>query len=146
MTRESWKENGFHQITKGQGAAQKCIINQRQGGQETPLKKDKNDWAERVAEEAQKAAEQGHLKAVYHATRKLSAKKGKSIDMIKSKEGVLLTKEDEVLNRPAPEDTGSLMMRMWFLNLKQLLTLMYQQRLKSKQPLGRWRRESLGSW
>ena len=80
------------------------------------LKKDKNDWAE-VAKEAQKAAEQGHLKAVYDATRKLSAKKGKTTDMIKSEEGVLLTKQDEiqrrwkehfleVLNHPAPEDTG----------------------------------------
>ena len=59
------------------------------------LKKDKNDWAE-VAKEAQKAAEQGHLKAVYDATRKLSAKKGKTTDMIKSKEGVLLTKQDEI--------------------------------------------------
>ena len=82
------------------------------------LKKDKNDWVEKVAEEAQKAAEQGHLKTVSDATRKLSTKKGKTIDMIKSKEGVLLTKQDEiqkrwwkehfleVLNRPAPEDTG----------------------------------------
>jgi len=80
------------------------------------LKKDKNDWVE-VAEEAQKAAEQGHLKTVYNTTRKLSTKKGKTMDMIKSKEGVLLTKQDEihkrwkehfleVLNRPAPEDTG----------------------------------------
>ena len=80
------------------------------------LKKDKNDWAEKVAEEAQKAAEQGHLKTVYEATRKLSTKKGKTIDMIKSKDEVLLTKQDEiqkrwkdhfleVLNRQAPEDT-----------------------------------------
>ena len=78
--------------------------------------KDKNDWAEKVAEDAQKAAEQGHLKAVYVATRKLSAK-GKTTDVIKSKEGELLTKQDkiqkrwkehflEVLNRP------SLMTRM----------------------------------
>ena len=57
------------------------------------LKKDKNDWVDReVTEEAQKATEQGHLKAVYDATRKLSAKKGKTMDMIKSKEVVLLTK------------------------------------------------------
>ena len=56
------------------------------------FKKDKNDWVEKVAEEAQKAAEQGHLKTVYDATRKLSTKKGKTMDMIKSKEGVLLTK------------------------------------------------------
>jgi len=81
------------------------------------LKKDKNDSVEKVAEEEQKAAEQGHLKTVYDATRKLSTKKGKTMDMIKSKEGVLLTKQDEiqkrwkehfleVLNHPAPEDTG----------------------------------------
>ena len=81
------------------------------------LKKDKNDWVEKVAKEAQKAAEQGHLKTVYDATRKLSTKKGKTMDMTKSKEGALLTKQDkiqkrwkehslEVLNRPAPEDTG----------------------------------------
>ena len=69
------------------------------------------------AEEAQKAAEQGQLKTVYDATRKLSTKKDKTIDAIKSKDGVLLTKQDEiqkrweehfleVLNHPAPEDTG----------------------------------------
>ena len=52
------------------------------------LKKDKNDWAEKVAEEAQKAAEQGHLKTVSDATRKLSTKKGKTIEMMKSKDGV----------------------------------------------------------
>ena len=80
------------------------------------LKKDKNDWA-KVTKEAQKAAEQGYLKSFCDATRKLSAKKGKARDMIKSKNGVLLTKQDEiqkqwkehfleVLNRPAPEDTG----------------------------------------
>ena len=63
------------------------------------LKKDKNDWAEKVAEEAQKAAEQGHLKTVYDATRKLLTKKGKTIDMIKSKDGVLLTKQDEIQKR-----------------------------------------------
>lgn len=39
------------------------------------LKQDKNDWAEKVAEKAQKAAEQGHLITVYDVTRKLSNKK-----------------------------------------------------------------------
>ena len=81
------------------------------------LKKDKNDWVEKVAQKAQKAAEKGHPKTVYDATRNLSTKKGKTMDMIKNKEGVLLTKQDgiqkrwkeyflEVLNCPAPEDTG----------------------------------------
>ena len=36
------------------------------------LKKDKNDLEEKVAAGAQKSAEQGHLKTVYDATRKLS--------------------------------------------------------------------------
>ena len=81
------------------------------------LKKDKNDWAEKIAEGAQKVAEQGNLKTVYNATRKLSNKKGRTMDMVKNKDGVLLTNQDEiqkrwkeyfleVLNRPAPEDKG----------------------------------------
>lgn len=42
------------------------------------LKKDMNDWAEKISEEAQKAAEQGgNLKTVYNATRKLSNEEGK---------------------------------------------------------------------
>jgi len=45
------------------------------------LKKDKNDWAEKIAQEAQKAAEQGHLKTVYDANGKLSNKKGRTMDM-----------------------------------------------------------------
>ena len=112
------KENGFHQIRKGQGAAQECIFNQKQGGEVTA--QERQEWMGReVRREAQKASEQGHLETVYDATRKLSAKQGKTMDMIKSKEGVLLTKQDEiqkrwkehflkVLNRPAPRDTGEI--------------------------------------
>lgn len=59
------------------------------------LKKDKNDWTEKIAEEAQKAAEQGNLKTVYDVTRKLSNKKGRAMDMVKNKDGVLLTNHDE---------------------------------------------------
>ena len=79
------------------------------------LKKDKNDWAEKIAEGAQKVAEQGNLKTVYNATKKLSNKKGRTMDMVKNKDGVLMTNQDEiqkrwkehfpeVLNHPAPED------------------------------------------
>ena len=35
------------------------------------LEKDQNEWVAKVAEEAQKAAEQGHLKTVYDVTKKL---------------------------------------------------------------------------
>ena len=41
------------------------------------LKQDKIDWAEKVAEEAQKAAENGQLKTVYDTTRKLSTKRAR---------------------------------------------------------------------
>ena len=79
------------------------------------LKKDKNDWTEKIAEEAQKATERGNLKTVYDATRKLSNKKGRTMDMVKNKDGVLLTDQDEnqkrwkehfleALSRPALED------------------------------------------
>ena len=46
------------------------------------LKKDKNSWAEKVTKEAQNAAQQGHLKTVYDPTRKLSIKKGKTMDSL----------------------------------------------------------------
>ena len=53
------------------------------------LKKDENEWVGKIAEEAQKAAEQGHFKTVYDVTRKLKTKKGKTTDMIQSEEEVL---------------------------------------------------------
>ena len=63
------------------------------------LKKDKNDWVEKIAEGAQKVAEQGNLKTVYNATKKLSNKKGRTMDMVKNKDGVLLVNQDEIQKR-----------------------------------------------
>ena len=78
------------------------------------LRKDKRDWINGVAQEAEDAASQGQMKGVYEATRRLCNEGPRKAGMVKSKEGKLLTKEDEVkarwqehftevLNRPAPE-------------------------------------------
>ena len=67
------------------------------------------------AQEAEDAARQGQVKEVYEATRKLRNSRPKRVDMVKSREGKLLTKEEEerkrwqeyfmeVLNRPDPEN------------------------------------------
>ena len=78
------------------------------------LRKDKREWANSIAQEAEDAARQGQMKGVYEATRKLCNEKPKRVDMVKDREGKLLSKEDEVrkrwqehfmevLNRPDPE-------------------------------------------
>ena len=77
------------------------------------VRKDKREWAEHIAREAENAASQGNMKEVHEATKKLCNEKPRHIDMVKDKEGNLLTKDDEirkrwgehfdeVLNRPAP--------------------------------------------
>ena len=79
------------------------------------LRRDKREWANDIAKEAENAANVGDMKGVYNATRKLCNDRPKNIAMVKDKEGRLLTKEDEikkrwrdhfteVLNRPAPTD------------------------------------------
>ena len=80
------------------------------------LRKDKREWANNIAQEAEDAAIQGRrkMKEVYEATGKLCNERPKPVDMVKDREGKLLSKEDEVrkrwqehfmevLNRPDPE-------------------------------------------
>ena len=78
------------------------------------LRKDKREWANNIAQGAEDAARQGQMKGVYEATRKLCNESPKRVDMVKDREGKLLSKEDEVrkrwkehfmevLNRPDPE-------------------------------------------
>ena len=78
------------------------------------LRKDKREWANNIAQEAEDAARQGQMKGVHEATRKLCNERPKRVDMVKDREGKLLSKEDEVrkrwqehfmevLNRPDPE-------------------------------------------
>ena len=78
------------------------------------LRKDKREWANNIAQEAEDAAKCGQIKDVYDATRRLCSEPPKKIDMVRNSEGNLLTKEEEVqqrwkehfvelLNRPNPE-------------------------------------------
>ena len=78
------------------------------------LRKDKRDWINGVANEAEDAASQGQMKGVYKATRRLCNEGPREAGMVKNKEGKLMTKESEVkprwqehfpkvLNRPVLE-------------------------------------------
>ena len=78
------------------------------------LRKDKRDWRNGVAQEAEDAASQGQMQGVYEATRKLCNEGPRKTGMEKNKGGKLSTKEGEVkarwqehftevLNRPVPE-------------------------------------------
>ena len=57
------------------------------------LRRDKREWANDIAKEAENAANVGDMKGVYNATRKLCNDRPKNIAMVKDKEGRLLTKE-----------------------------------------------------
>jgi len=78
------------------------------------LRKDKRDWINSVACEAEYDTKQGQMKGVYEATRQLGNEGPRKIGIVKSIEGRLLTKEGEVkarwqkhfmevLNRPDSE-------------------------------------------
>ena len=79
------------------------------------LRRDKRTWANELSKEAETAANNGNLKGVYDATRTLSGEWKRTIDVVKDKNGKLLTNERDVqarwqehfrdiLNRPAPEN------------------------------------------
>ena len=78
------------------------------------LRKDKREWMDRIAEEAEESAARGHMKGVYDAAKTLCNSKPRTMDAVKDKSGKLLTTEEEVkkrweehfceiLNRPVPE-------------------------------------------
>ena len=83
------------------------------------MKRDKKQWFEDLATEAETAASNGNMKAVYNITKTLSKDKSKQMEHIKDKNGTLLTKENEVkprwkehfnevLNRPEPPEPPEL--------------------------------------
>ena len=87
------------------------------------LRKDKREWANNIGQEAEDAAKCGQMKDVYDATRRLCSEPPKKIDMVRSNEGNLLTKEVEVqqrwkeyfvelLNRPNPESEAGVISDM----------------------------------
>ena len=57
------------------------------------LRKDKREWTNNIAQEAEDAAKCGQMKGVYDATRRLCSEPPKKIDMVRNNEGILLTKE-----------------------------------------------------
>ena len=80
------------------------------------LWKDKRKWAIEQATEVERAARNGNLKGVYDVTRTLCGERRKTMDVVRAKDGKLLTSEKdvkarwqehfkEILNRPAPEHT-----------------------------------------
>ena len=66
------------------------------------LRKDKRDWRNGVAQEAEDAASQGQMQGVYESTRKLYNEGPRKAGMVKNKEGKARWQEHfaEVLNRP----------------------------------------------
>ena len=52
---------------------------------ERSARKDKREWAERIAREAEEAASHGNMKGVYEASKKLCNEKPRHIDMVKIK-------------------------------------------------------------
>ena len=63
------------------------------------LRKGKREWINSVAHGAEHVAQQGQMKELYKATRRLCNEGPKKVGMVKSKEGRLLTKEGEVKAR-----------------------------------------------
>ena len=53
-------------------------------------RKDKREWAEHIAREAEDAASQRNMKGVYEATKKLCNEMPRHIDIVKDKDGNLL--------------------------------------------------------
>ena len=87
------------------------------------LRKDKREWANNIAQEAEDTAKCGQMKGVYDATRRLCSEPPKKIDMVRNNEGILLTKEEEVqqrwkehfvelLNRANPEQEAEVISEM----------------------------------
>ena len=81
------------------------------------LRRDKREWMDKIATEAEEAAARGHMKAVYDAAKTLCNTRPRTMDAVKDKHGKLLTTEEEVkkrweehfcevLNRPVPETTA----------------------------------------
>ena len=79
------------------------------------MRKDKRDWLDRLASDAETAANNGNMKGVYDITKTICKERQRQVDNIRDKDGKLLTKEgevsarwkehfSEVLNRPEPSE------------------------------------------
>ena len=60
-------------------------------GVKSSLRKDKIEWINNISQEAEDAARKGQMRGVYEATRKLCNERPKRVDMVKDREGKLLS-------------------------------------------------------
>ena len=63
------------------------------------LQQDKRRWANNLARDAESAFQSGNMKGVYESTKKLCNSQQRKMEVIKDKEGKLLTTENAVLQR-----------------------------------------------
>ena len=59
------------------------------------LRRDRRNWIDQIADDAEKAAKTGNMKAVFDATRQLCGKLIRRTDSVRSKEGILLSNKRE---------------------------------------------------
>lgn len=123
ITTDSWQqieERG--KIKKSVDEAKSQRIKERKAAEyrlkdnevKAALRRDKREWVDRIATEAEESAARGQMKGVYDAAKTLCNSRPRTMDAVKDKEGKLLTTEAEVkkrweehfcevLNRPVPE-------------------------------------------
>ena len=122
ISRDSWKlvEERKHlkqQITNSRSERVKRNLRSKYSDRDKDIKRsmrnDKRKWTEDLMTEAERAANNGHMRTVYEVTRVLCNEKRGTANVVKDKEGkVLSSQEDrkkrwkehfeEVLNRPQP--------------------------------------------
>ena len=76
------------------------------------LRKDKREWANNLAREAEDAAKCGMVRDVFDAIRRQCSEPRKSIDMVRKKKGNLLTKEEEVHHQRWKEHFAEILNRL----------------------------------
>jgi len=60
------------------------------------MRRNRRNWKDQIASNAEKAAKTGNTNAVFDATRPLCSKQARGTDSVRSKDGILVTEEDEV--------------------------------------------------
>ena len=122
ISNNSWKEVEKRKLLKAQISGTKSARVKKRLRDEysstdknvkRSMRRDRRQWLDKLAEEAETSARCGNMKGVYDITKRLCNDKPKQVDNVKDKNGKLLTKENdvktrwkehfqEVLNRPEP--------------------------------------------
>lgn len=85
--------------TKQQRSAAVKRYNEKNHEVNRSCRRDKSRRIDEIAREAEEAAEQRHMKRVYDTRRLLSGRKTVQSKPVKDKNGVVLTRTDDQLNR-----------------------------------------------